>query len=144
MCAGVVQGCPFSPVAINLIRLLKKHGLGRNHALQFVQCARSKMFFGLWWLCLLSQNQWDKLEKVWNALLRKAVHERTPKSIKLDVLHEVAGLGTFRNFVNYLVHMRTTKHMKCDRFTLNYEDFRDKCTKPTVRIPYELKTRAST
>ena len=117
---------------VNLIWLLKKNGLGRNHALQFVQSARSKMFFGLYWLTVLSDNQWKQLEMVWNALLRKAVHERTPKSIKLDVLNQVAGLGTFRNFVHYLLHLRTTKTMKCDKFTLDYDFLQENPYHPPV------------
>ena len=117
---------------VNLIWLLKKNGLGRSHALQFVQSARSKMFFGLYWLTVLSENQWKQLEMVWNALLRKAVHERTPRSIKLEILQQVSGLGTFRNFVHYLLHLRTTKSMKCDKFTLDHEFFIENPYHPTV------------
>ena len=133
---------------VNCLRLLKKNGLTRNHALQFVQSARSRLFFGLWWLTVLSTNQWSQLEHVWNALLRKACHERTSKSIKHDVLHQVAGLGTFRNFVNYLVHLRTLKSMKCDKFTINLGDIQARSVTTVVSVaatrPARPGTRAQT
>ena len=59
-------------------------------------------------------------------------------------MHEVSGLGTFRSFINYLVHLRTNKNMKCDRFTINFEEVVDNAVNPNVSISTSTRVRDST
>ena len=67
--------------------------------------------------CFFTRN-FEKLETSWSNLLRKTCHEKTPKYAKISVLHEVSGFCSLQDFVNYLLHLRTTKDMKCKKFTL--------------------------
>ena len=105
---------------VNCLRRLKKVGLGIRHASQFSACARMGLVFGLYWITALSKTEFDKLETCWSNLLRKTCHEKTPKYAKITVLHEVSGFCSLRDFVNYLLHLRTNKDMKCKNFTLTH------------------------
>jgi len=111
---------------INLLRKLKKVGLDVKNALQYVACVRASFHFGLYWTTIISENSWNKLERCWNSLLRTAIHERAPKSTKLDLIREITGHTTIKTFCYYLIHLRTSKwadSTKIDRFTLNHEEF---------------------
>ena len=104
----------------NCLRRLKKVGLGLDHAVQFAACVRMGLIFGLYWIAAISKTNWNKLETHWKNLLRKACHEKTPKSTKIHIIHKVSGYGSLKDFVEYLFHLRTTKHMKCRKFTLDF------------------------
>ena len=106
----------------NCLRRLKKVGLCLDHAVQFAACVRMGLIFGLFWIAAISKSNWNKLETHWTNLLRKACHEKTPKSTKIHVIHNVSGYGALKDFVEYLFHLRTTKHMKCQKFTLEFQE----------------------
>ena len=113
-------------VRINLLRKMKKIGLGIRNAMQFAVCTRASLHFGLWWTTLISEFQWKKLERCWSALLKTAIHEKTPKSTNLDVIREISGHSTIRNFCHYLMQLRTCKlanSTTIKRFTLNEAEF---------------------
>ena len=104
----------------NCLRRLKKVGLCLDHAVQFAACVRMGLIFGLFWIGAISKTNWNKLETHWTNLLRKACHQKTPKSTKIHIIHKVSGYGSLKDFVEYLFHLRTTKVMKCEKFTLEF------------------------
>ena len=107
--AHVANVCNKMRIRINLLRKMKKVGQDIENALQFAVCVRASFHFGLWWTTMISECQWQKLEKCWNAVLRTAIHENTPKSTKLAVIREISGHTTIRDFCHYLMHLRTSK-----------------------------------
>ena len=121
----VANVCNRMRVRVNLLRKLKKVGLDIRNALQYAVCVRSSFHFGLWWTTIISNHSWNKLERCWNSILRTAIHEKTPKSTKLELIREISGHSTIKNFCNYLIHLRTSKladTTKVDRFTLNHSE----------------------
>ena len=113
---------------INLLRKMKKVGLGVELGLQYAACVRASLHFGLWWTTLISDSQWKKIERCWCALLKQAIHEKTPKSTTLEVIWEISGHSTIKKFCEYLIQLRTCKlgqSTKIKRFTLNDSEFTD-------------------
>ena len=113
---------------INGLRRLKKLGLGFKFSMQFCLCVRGILNFGLWWICKISPTGLKKIERVWNKLLRKALHENCPDRLPLSELRELTGTGGIADFVHYLMNLRMVKindknFDKCDKFTLNFEEF---------------------
>lgn len=104
-------------------------GLGFKFSMQFCLCVRGILNFGLWWICKISPTGLQKIERVWNKLLRKALHENCPDRLPLAELRELTGTGGIADFVHYLMNLRMVKindknFEKCDKFTLNYEEFK--------------------
>ena len=111
----------------NYLWRLKKHGLGVNHAVQYVMCLRGHVTFGLWWAGGLSDRSWSRLETVWNNLIKGALHEKCPKKLSVEKAHEFTGLTGVKVFFEYLIHLRTVKienpaWTKCERFTLSFAE----------------------
>lgn len=112
----------------NLLRMLKKHGLSIEHSLQFILCIRSVLFFGLWWQTKISENNWQKIERSWNNMVRTALHESCPKCLPVSELRRLSGVPGIREFSEYLMHARMNKisdpdFQKCERFTLNLKEY---------------------
>ena len=55
--------CNRMRVRINLLRKMKKTGLGVELGLQYAVCVRSALHFGLWWTTLISDSQLKKIER---------------------------------------------------------------------------------
>jgi len=113
---------------INGLRRLKKLGLGFKFSMQFCLCVRGILNFGLWWICKISAHGLQKMERVWNKLLRTALHEKCPNRLPLSELRELTGTGGIADFVHYLMNLRMVKindkdFDKCDKFTLDYDEF---------------------
>ena len=114
--------CNRMRVRINLLRMMKECGLGRENALKYAVCVRSCFHFGLYWTTMISDNLWNKIERVWNQLLRTAIHEKCPSSTNISVIRLISGYGDIRTFCDYLIHLRTVKlqnSTRFERFTLN-------------------------
>ena len=63
-------------------------------------------------LCLvtkLSKSSWNKLNLLWNKLLRVALHEKCPKHLPVNTLYELTGTCSIENFNHYLINLRTSK-----------------------------------
>ena len=121
-----VTACAFGSTCYNMLRKMKKIGLGIRNAMQFAVLTRASLNFGLWWKTLISESQWQRLERCWSSLLKTAIHEKTPKSTNLDVIREISGHSTVRNFCHYLMQLRTCKladSVAIKRFTLNEAEF---------------------
>ena len=78
-----------------------------EHSIQFALSVRGGASYGLWWHCWLAQCNWDRLETKWMKMLKMAVHEKCPASVKIATIYDITGLHSFRAFSDYLVHYRT-------------------------------------
>ena len=122
---GIV--CNMLRTRINCLSMMKGLGLNISHAIQFALCVRSILHFGLWHLSKISENQWSRLERVWNKLLRTALHQHCPDRLPTEILYKLTGVCGFRDFSEYLMNLRLVKisnpnFTKCVRFTLNFDE----------------------
>ena len=107
---------------LTALYLFKKIGLSINHGLQFSMCVASLASYGLWWHAYLSKSYWESLESVWSSFLKKSAHEYCPKQANSRKIRELLGVRSFREFSDYLFHLRTANHHQksvCKRYTLS-------------------------
>ena len=119
--------CNMMRTRINCLCMMKGLGLNISHALQFALCVRAILHFGVWHLTKISENQWLKLGRTWNKLLRTALHQHCPDRLPTDVLYRLTGVCSIRDFCEYLMNLRLVKisnpsFEKCVRFTLNLQE----------------------
>jgi hypothetical protein len=122
---GIV--CNMLRTRINCLSMMKGLGLNISHAIQFSLCVRSILHFGLWHLSKISENQWSKLERAWNKLLRTALHHHCPDRLPTAILYKLTGVCGIRDFCDYLMNLRLVKisnpnFSKCVRFTLSLDE----------------------
>jgi len=105
----VSKVCNRMRVRINLLRMMKECGLGRENALKYAGCVRSFFHFGLYWTTRINDNLWNKIERFWNQFLRTAIHEKCPSSTNISVIRLISGYGDIRTSCDYLIHRLTIK-----------------------------------
>ena len=140
--------CNMMRKRINCLKMMKGLGLNISHAIQFALCVRSILHFGVWHLSKISENQWLKLGRSWNKLLRTALHHHCPDRLPSEVLYRLSGVCSIRDFCEYLMNLRLVKisnpnFKKCVRFTLNLEE-NNKITRMAVGTSRTGAIRIST